>query len=96
MKFFFFLFFLYTYISQILQECLGELFQARLGGPPSGQEAHLCVLFQDQGDLKGTLSDSHAASLLYRLHKPNRGLLSEDVRTEHFLYLSSFTKATSF
>ncbi|XP_030261233.1 uncharacterized protein LOC115574093 isoform X5 [Sparus aurata] len=65
---------------KILQECLGELFQARLGGPPSGQEAHLCVLFQDQGDLKGTLSDSHAASLLYRLHKPNRGLLSEDSR----------------
>ncbi|XP_051254705.1 uncharacterized protein si:dkey-103g5.4 isoform X3 [Dicentrarchus labrax] len=67
---------------KILQACLGELFQARLGVHPSGREANLCVLFQDQGassgGLKGTLSDSHAASLLYRLHKPNRGLLSED------------------
>ncbi len=73
----------------MLQACLGELFQARLGVPPSGLEANLYVLFQDQetpsGDFKGTLSDSHAASLLYRLHKPSRGLLSEDVRTEYFL-----------
>ncbi|TDH14924.1 hypothetical protein EPR50_G00025880 [Perca flavescens] len=67
---------------KILQACLGELFQARLGMPSPGQEANLCVLFQDRespsGVLKRTLSDSHAASLLYRFHKPSRGLLSED------------------
>ncbi|KAA8594298.1 hypothetical protein FQN60_005132, partial [Etheostoma spectabile] len=67
---------------KILQACLGELFQARLGMPSPGQEANLCVAFQDQespsGVLKRTLSDSHAASLLYRFHKPSRGLLSED------------------
>ncbi|XP_037632372.1 uncharacterized protein si:dkey-103g5.4 [Sebastes umbrosus] len=68
---------------KILQECLGELFQARLCVPSSGQEANLCVLFQDQeapssGVLKGTLSDSHASFLLHRFHKPSRGLLSED------------------
>lgn len=75
-------------LSQILQACLGELFHARLGISAAGQEANLSVLFQDQeassGDLKGPPLDSHAASLLYRLHKPNRGLLSEDVRTECF------------
>ncbi|GAA6228396.1 uncharacterized protein LOC111665042 [Lates japonicus] len=67
---------------KVLQACLGELFQARLGTPHSGQEANLCVWFQDQGapsrESQGTLSDSHAASLLQRLHKPSRGLLSED------------------
>ncbi|XP_033488068.2 uncharacterized protein LOC117260235 [Epinephelus lanceolatus] len=67
---------------KILQACLGELFQARLGMPSSGQEANVCVWLKDQeapsGVLKGTLSDPHAASLLYRLHKPSRGLLSED------------------
>ncbi|XP_044059103.1 uncharacterized protein si:dkey-103g5.4 isoform X2 [Siniperca chuatsi] len=65
-----------------LQACLGELFKTRLGITPSGQEANLCEWFQDReatsGDLKGTLSDSHTASLLHRLHKPSRGLLSED------------------
>ncbi|XP_034723644.1 uncharacterized protein si:dkey-103g5.4 [Etheostoma cragini] len=65
-----------------LQACLGELFQARLGMPSSGQEANLCVEFQDQespsGVLKRTLSDSHGDSLLYMFHKPSRGLLSED------------------
>ncbi|XP_038549320.1 uncharacterized protein si:dkey-103g5.4 [Micropterus salmoides] len=67
---------------KILQACLGELFQARLDVPPSAQEANLCVWFQDSeapsGDLRGTLSDSYAASLLHRLHKPSRALLSED------------------
>ncbi|XP_056230182.1 uncharacterized protein si:dkey-103g5.4 [Seriola aureovittata] len=58
---------------KVLQACLGELFQARLGMPTSGQEANLF-----SGDLHGILSDSRAASLLYRLHKPSRGLLSED------------------
>ncbi|XP_071353450.1 uncharacterized protein [Trachinotus anak] len=61
----------------VLQACLGELFQSRLGIPPSGQEANL-----SSGDLHGTLSDSLAASLLYRLHKPSRGLLSEDAVEE--------------
>ncbi|XP_041654027.1 uncharacterized protein si:dkey-103g5.4 [Cheilinus undulatus] len=56
-----------------LQACLAELFQARLGVQLSGQEDHLA-----SSDLKGPLSDSHAASLLYRLHKPSRGALSED------------------
>ncbi|XP_008294523.1 uncharacterized protein LOC103368058 [Stegastes partitus] len=67
---------------QTLQESLGELFQARLGISYSGQEANVSVWFQDQeapqGDLKESWSDSHAASLLHRLHKPSRGLLSED------------------
>lgn len=67
---------------KVLQACLGELFQARLSMPSSGQEANLCEWFQYQGppsgDLKETLSDARAASLLYRIHKPSRGLLSED------------------
>ncbi|TMS07022.1 hypothetical protein E3U43_011115 [Larimichthys crocea] len=71
---------------KILQACLGELFHARLGISAAGQEANLSVLFQDQeassGDLKGPPLDSHAASLLYRLHKPNRGLLSEDQKAK--------------
>ncbi|XP_039987565.1 uncharacterized protein si:dkey-103g5.4 isoform X3 [Xiphias gladius] len=71
---------------KVLQACLGELFQARLGMPPSGGEANLCMWFQDQeahsGDLYRNLSDSHAAALLYRLHKPSRGLLSEDQEVE--------------
>ncbi|XP_068440228.1 uncharacterized protein si:dkey-103g5.4 isoform X2 [Clinocottus analis] len=68
---------------KILQECLGELFQARLGvASSSGPEDQLCVSLQDKeapsGILKRTLSDAHAASLLYRFHKASRGLLSED------------------
>ena len=78
---------LFNFIPQVLQACLGELFQARLDLPLSGHEASLC-LYQDQeapsGDLHWTSADSHAASLLYRPHKPSRGLLSEDVRTEYF------------
>ncbi|XP_047451086.1 uncharacterized protein LOC125014093 [Mugil cephalus] len=65
-----------------LQECLGELFQARLGLHFSEQEANLCVWFHNQeastGDLKENLSEPYAAALLHRLHKPSRGLLSED------------------
>ncbi|XP_054884666.1 uncharacterized protein LOC129359222 [Poeciliopsis prolifica] len=60
-----------------LQDCLQELFQARLG-IRAGPEPSLCVGFQEQGDLKEALSDPHAVSLLHRLHKPSRGLLSED------------------
>lgn len=79
---------LFYFISQVLQACLGELFHVRLGMHPLGQEANLSVLFQDQeapsGDLDGTLSDVHAACLLYRVREPSRGLLSEDVRTEYF------------
>ncbi|XP_047191720.1 uncharacterized protein si:dkey-103g5.4 isoform X2 [Scophthalmus maximus] len=67
---------------KVLQACLGELFHVRLGMHPLGQEANLSVLFQDQeapsGDLDGTLSDVHAACLLYRVREPSRGLLSED------------------
>ncbi|MEQ2298857.1 hypothetical protein AMECASPLE_009622 [Ameca splendens] len=61
-----------------LQSCLRELFQARLS-IRSGQESSLWVGFQEQDDLKEALSDHHAVSLLHRLHKPFRGLLSEDV-----------------
>ncbi|XP_041849904.1 uncharacterized protein si:dkey-103g5.4 isoform X3 [Melanotaenia boesemani] len=65
-----------------LQECLGELFQARLGMQPSGQETNLCVWIQEQepslGDLKEALLDSHTTSLLHKLRKPSKGLLSED------------------
>ncbi|XP_016525650.1 uncharacterized protein si:dkey-103g5.4 isoform X2 [Poecilia formosa] len=60
-----------------LQDCLQELFQARLS-IRSGLDPSLCVGFQEQGDLKEALSDPHAVSLLHRLHKPSRGLLSED------------------
>ncbi|XP_034556228.1 uncharacterized protein si:dkey-103g5.4 [Notolabrus celidotus] len=67
---------------KILQACLGELFHSRLGVPLSCQEADLCVLSHNKGapkgDLHGPLSDSHAASLLHKLHKPSRGALSED------------------
>ncbi|KAI9538610.1 hypothetical protein NQZ68_012262 [Dissostichus eleginoides] len=67
---------------KILQACLGELFQAILGLPSTGQEANLSLFIQDQeapsGVLKWTLSDVHAASLLYMSHKPSRGLLSEN------------------
>ncbi|KAF7667131.1 hypothetical protein LDENG_00077930, partial [Lucifuga dentata] len=67
---------------KVLQACLGELFQARLGVTPSEQENNLCVWFPGQGsparDLTGTVAGSHAASLLDRLHRPSRGLLSED------------------
>ncbi|XP_036006035.1 uncharacterized protein si:dkey-103g5.4 [Fundulus heteroclitus] len=60
-----------------LQDCLQDFFQVRLS-IPSGQESSLWVGFQEQGDLKEVLSDPHAVSLLHRLHKPSRGLLSED------------------
>ncbi|XP_026169238.1 uncharacterized protein LOC113134209 [Mastacembelus armatus] len=68
---------------KVLQACLGELFQTRLSMPTSGQEASLCPWLQDQqvpsGALKGTqMSDVCAASLLCRIHKPSRGLMSED------------------
>ncbi|KAM6933261.1 uncharacterized protein FYW49_001628 [Xenentodon cancila] len=74
-----------------LQECLGELFQARLSLPPSSPEANLCGWFQEQralsADSTETFSDSHVAFLLHRLHKPSRGLLSEDevekLKTKH-------------
>ncbi|KAM7399476.1 hypothetical protein PAMP_018747 [Pampus punctatissimus] len=74
---------------KVLQACLSELFQARLSVSPSRQESNLHVWFQDQeaplGDFMGNLSGSHATFLLHRLHKPSRGLLSQDVRTEYFL-----------
>ncbi|XP_078140393.1 uncharacterized protein LOC144539411 [Centroberyx gerrardi] len=67
---------------KVLQACLGELFQARLGVLPSGQEPKLSAWFPGQGgppwDLHGTPAGSHAASLLDRLHRPSRGLLSHD------------------
>ncbi|XP_039478312.1 uncharacterized protein si:dkey-103g5.4 [Oreochromis aureus] len=67
---------------KVLQECLGELFQARLGASSSEQDASLCVWYQNQDASTKTMSEtwcgSHAASLLQRLHKPSRGLLSED------------------
>ncbi|XP_042270426.1 uncharacterized protein si:dkey-103g5.4 [Thunnus maccoyii] len=63
---------------KVLQAGLGELFQARLGVCHSTQEANLCVWFQDQEAPLGNLSGSHAASLLDRLQKPSRGLLSQD------------------
>ncbi|XP_035765652.1 uncharacterized protein si:dkey-103g5.4 [Neolamprologus brichardi] len=67
---------------KVLQECLGELFQARLGASSSEQDASLCVWYQNQDastrNMNETWCGSHAASLLQRLHKPSRGLLSED------------------
>ncbi|CAJ1065477.1 uncharacterized protein si:dkey-103g5.4 isoform X1 [Xyrichtys novacula] len=65
-----------------LQAGLGELFLTRLGEPLSGQGTDFCELSHNKeitsGVLHGPFSDSHAASLLHRLHKPSRGLLSED------------------
>ncbi|XP_030008436.1 uncharacterized protein LOC115431886 [Sphaeramia orbicularis] len=66
-------------LFKVLQASLGELFQARLCMHPSGQdqEAH-------SGDINGTLLASHTASLLHRIHNPNRGLLSpNDVEVLH-------------
>ncbi|KAM7413322.1 hypothetical protein PAMA_020625 [Pampus argenteus] len=67
---------------KVLQACLSELFQARLSVSPSRQESNVHVRFQDQeaplGDFMGNLSGSHATFLLHRLHKPSRGLLSQD------------------
>ncbi|KAK0146502.1 hypothetical protein N1851_014165 [Merluccius polli] len=61
-----------------LQVCLGELFQARLGELSSGQEAVLGAWFPRQGDLLTT-------SLLDRLHRPSRGVLSQHVRVLGFV-----------
>lgn len=66
---------------KILQECLGELFQARLGVPSAGRGDNLCALFQDREAPSGVLKrnpDAHVDSLLHTLQKPSRGLLSED------------------
>ncbi|KAM8904381.1 uncharacterized protein AB9W97_008057 [Spinachia spinachia] len=67
---------------KVLQGCLGELFQARLGGTSSGQE-HSWSVPQDQetpsGVLKRSLSDPRAASLLCGSQTPStRAMLSED------------------
>ncbi|CAG6003331.1 unnamed protein product [Menidia menidia] len=73
---------LLNFVSQALQECLGELFYARLVLPPSNEDADLHVNFYEQeaflGDRNEALLGSHAASLLHRLHKPSKRLLSED------------------
>ncbi|XP_067362826.1 uncharacterized protein [Channa argus] len=63
---------------KMLQACLDDLFQARLGKPPCKQEASLWGWFQKQEFCSTDLrSDSHISSLLSRIHKPSRGLLSE-------------------
>lgn len=84
---------------QMLQECLGEQFQARLGIPPTGREASLCTLSQDQGgpsgDLQGTLPNCHGASLNYRVHKPIRGLLSEEVSKAYFMRIICHSRSKS-
>lgn len=75
---------------KIVQESLVELFEARLGVQPSAGKANLHMLFQDQEasseDSAGTLPAYHVASLLSRIHKPSRGLLSENVRKDYSLY----------
>ncbi|KAG7479263.1 hypothetical protein JOB18_021861 [Solea senegalensis] len=66
---------------KVLQACLGELFHSRIGMCSTGQEANLRVCFQDpeapSGDKHGGVSDVHAASVPYKLHKSSRGVLSE-------------------
>lgn len=84
---------------QMLQECLGELFQARLGIPPTGREASLFTLSQDQGhpsgDLQGTLPNCHGSSLHCRVHKPIRGLLSEEVSKAYFMWIIHHCRSKS-
>ncbi|XP_034025206.1 uncharacterized protein si:dkey-103g5.4 [Thalassophryne amazonica] len=67
---------------KMLQACLAELFQARLGMFHAGQEDDPNLCFPDQRDpqrdFKGTMLGSCAAGLLERLHRPSRGLLSPD------------------
>lgn len=83
----------------MLQECLGELFQARLGIPPTGREASLYTLSQDQGrpsgNLQGTLPNCHGASLHYRVHKPIRGWLSEEVSKAYFMRIIFHSRSKS-
>lgn len=75
------------------------MFQARLGIPPTGREASLCTLSQDQGhpsgDLQGTLPNCHGASLHYRVHKPIRGLLSEEVSKAYFMRIIHHSRSKS-
>lgn len=75
---------------KIVQECLVEVFEARLGVHPSAEKANLCMPFQDQEASSEastrTLPAYHVASLLSRIHKPSRGLLSENVRKDQSLY----------
>ncbi|KAF7198972.1 putative LOC107380336-like protein [Nothobranchius furzeri] len=61
-----------------LQECLGQLFLAKMDTSPSGLSS-LSEPFQEQEDVTEVLSDPHGVALLHRIHKPSRRLLSEDV-----------------
>ncbi|XP_028321414.1 uncharacterized protein LOC114474973 [Gouania willdenowi] len=69
---------------KLLQECLGEVFQARLCKPLSEQEANLCVWGQEQeAPAEGLREiyferDFQASSLLNRINKPGRAWLSDD------------------
>ena len=64
---------------------MGELFQARLAALSPGQEAKLGVLLPGHSgpslDSDGTQSASLDTSLLDRLLRPNKALLSHEVRT---------------
>ena len=57
-------------VSQALQACMGELFQARLGGFSPSEEA------------SSWDSLSYSSPLLERLQRPSRILLSQDVGTQ--------------
>lgn len=80
-----FVLFLLIMYFKIVQECLVELFEARLGVHPSAGKANLYMLFQDQ-EAPSEDPAYHVASLLSRIHKPSRGLLSENVRKDYTLY----------
>ncbi|XP_041729713.2 uncharacterized protein si:dkey-103g5.4 [Coregonus clupeaformis] len=60
---------------KLLQACLGELFQARLGSSSMGRED---AAPQSSMPWDSHPSSSHPTSLLERLQRPSRGLLSQE------------------
>ncbi|KAK6297049.1 hypothetical protein J4Q44_G00331910 [Coregonus suidteri] len=62
-------------LEKLLQACLGELFQARLGSSSMGRED---AAPQSSMPWDSHPSSSHPTSLLERLQRPSRGLLSQE------------------
>ncbi|KAK6295624.1 hypothetical protein J4Q44_G00333370 [Coregonus suidteri] len=64
-----------TYTHNVLQACLGELFQARLGRSSMGREG---AAPQSSMPWDSHSTSSNPTSLLERLQRPSRGLLSQE------------------